>query len=89
MNADTRSRSEIVEDVTHQIVDAFNPIRVIVFGSQARGDANLESDIDLMVVFAEIDRSQRYKLIGKLMSAVVSPIPVDFFVWFKILTECS
>jgi predicted nucleotidyltransferase len=33
------------------IVSAYDPVRVILFGSQARGDAKPKSDVDLLVVF--------------------------------------
>jgi len=32
------------------VVDYFRPLRVIVFGSAARGDAGPDSDIDLLVI---------------------------------------
>lgn len=38
-----------------RIVDAFEPEQVILFGSQARGDAGPQSDVDLLVVFDRID----------------------------------
>jgi len=34
-----------------KIVRRFHPTRIILFGSQARGDDNANSDIDLLVVF--------------------------------------
>lgn len=42
------------------IVSSYHPTRIILFGSQARGDAGPESDVDLLVVFAdEVDRRKR------------------------------
>jgi predicted nucleotidyltransferase len=52
-----------VEDVpsimTDRIVQGFQPERIVLLGSYARGDANAESDIDLLVVTPDgIDRRQ-------------------------------
>jgi len=45
------------------IVTAYQPARVILFGSQARGDAGPDSDVDLLVVFDD-DRDRRGRRIG-------------------------
>lgn len=45
------------------IVTAYQPARVILFGSQARGDAGPDSDVDLLVVFDD-DRDRRERRIG-------------------------
>ena len=42
-----------LQTVVRQVVDLVHPLRVILFGSQARGDARPESDWDLMVVVPE------------------------------------
>ena len=36
--------------MVERIVDGFNPIRVMLFGSRARGDFTQYSDVDLLVV---------------------------------------
>ncbi|MEO5372001.1 MAG: nucleotidyltransferase domain-containing protein [Magnetococcus sp. DMHC-1] len=51
------------------IVDAVQPEQIILFGSMARGDATVESDIDLLVVeregFATRSRWQELQTIRK------------------------
>jgi uncharacterized protein len=57
---------QIVSDLTEVLVQAAHPKRIILFGSQARGEDGKDSDFDIMVVeekppnrFAEIVRLNR------------------------------
>src|SRR5437016_3337039 len=47
---------KLIEHVTKTIVEKFNPRRIVLFGSHARGEAGPESDLDLMIEM-ETDRS--------------------------------
>ena len=47
--ADKRQITELVR----QIVAAVDPLRIIVFGSAARGEPGPDSDVDLLVVMPE------------------------------------
>ena len=40
----------VIDEAVRRIVEAVQPVRVILFGSAARGDAGPDSDIDLLVV---------------------------------------
>ncbi len=42
--------SQIVNEMANHIVECFNPQRIIAFGSWARGETTLDSDIDFLVV---------------------------------------
>lgn len=71
-----RRVSEWVPVVVEDVVDAFDPERIIVFGSVARGDQHLESDLDLLVLFDNLDPSLRRRLMGSIRAAITAPIPV-------------
>lgn len=44
----------LISFITERIVSNFEPVRIIIFGSQARGDAGPESDVDLLVVLPQV-----------------------------------
>ena len=46
--------NEFISIMTERIVREFDPLQIILFGSEARGEADRDSDIDLLVVFAEL-----------------------------------
>lgn len=49
----TRVDNALLEGMVQAIVDVADPEQVILFGSRARGDARVDSDVDLVVVEAE------------------------------------
>lgn len=50
---DALAAAEHIPEMVERIVEKFDPQKIILFGSHARGDANRLSDIDLLVVFDE------------------------------------
>jgi predicted nucleotidyltransferase len=50
-----------IEKIVELLKERFNPEKIILFGSQARGTADKDSDIDLLIVAeTDIPRSERY-----------------------------
>jgi len=45
--------------MTEVIVERFRPVRIILFGSHARGDAGADSDVDFLVVLPALESRRK------------------------------
>ncbi len=50
--------AQVLQEATRRLVRRFRPQKVILFGSQARGTADVHSDVDLLVVCRLTGRRQ-------------------------------
>ena len=55
MNAESTIAPGVLEEIVRRVVEAAAPERIVVFGSAARGEAGMGSDVDLLVVKASAD----------------------------------
>jgi predicted nucleotidyltransferase len=53
------TKQEAIEEITRRLVDFYNPARIYLFGSEARGEAGPDSDLDFLVVVPD-DTSSRH-----------------------------
>jgi uncharacterized protein len=66
--------SSDLEEIVRRITGRFSPEKIILFGSRACGDARDDSDIDLLVLFEEVedDRARAVELYTELIGATKS-----------------
>jgi len=73
----------VLAEVVRRLVEVYHPLRIYLFGSVARGDADLDSDYDLMVVVpdetpaADRDSGRAYKALWRL------GVASDVLVWTR------
>jgi len=66
-------------EAIERIVRQFHPLRIILFGSWARGDARPDSDLDLLVVMPRVESKRRAAVaIGNALSNL--PVSKDIIV---------
>jgi predicted nucleotidyltransferase len=54
---------ELIEEIKDKIVSSISPDKIILFGSQATGEAKKESDIDLVIIWDTAESQHRRNLI--------------------------
>ena len=72
---------DMLPEAIERLVAGFDPLRIIVFGSYARGDAQPESDLDLLVVVAHLG-DKRKTAVGMIkalrgLRAAIDVVPTD------------
>lgn len=51
-----------VEDAVERLVEAFDPLQIVVFGSYARGETRPGSDLDLLVIMPAVENKRNAAL---------------------------
>ncbi len=85
MNTQEISHNDIAEMIKRITADA-KPVKVILFGSRARGDAKRNSDIDLLVI--ERDPVSQRKEAARLRKMLRDfKVPMDIVVFGQYFAE--
>ena len=71
--------NEYIQQMVERIVAQFQPEKIILFGSHARGDGTADSDVDLLVVM-NVNGSKRRQAVAIDLSLEGIPLPADIIV---------
>lgn len=71
-----RTLEEWIPDLVQRLVERFDPLQIILFGSLATGDGGPDSDIDLVVVVPKVDDKHRLAVDMRVALADL-PVPKD------------
>lgn len=73
----------VLQEIVRRLVDTYQPERIYLFGSAARGEATHDSDYDLLVIVPD-DATKRQRDSGRAYQALWGvDAPVDVLVWRK------
>lgn len=64
---------QAIQEMVRRIVEGFDPEKIILIGSQARGDAGPDSDIDLLIVMETDSRRRSAVEIRMALDDIVIP----------------
>lgn len=71
-----RTADQWLPEAISAIVRNFAPLKIILFGSRARGEQGADSDIDLLIVLSEV-KNKRAQTAKMLVALADVPAPVD------------
>ncbi len=82
---------QLLDEVVKQITAVGSPIKIVMFGSRARGDAQFDSDLDLLVIeesdLPTYKRAPRYYLALREISIpkdIVVRTPYEIYEWSAV-----
>jgi len=79
MNALPAKQPPYLSEIVDRIVRKFHPVKIILFGSWARGSARDDSDLDLLVILPKVEHTRKAAIqIGNTLSNL--PVSKDVIV---------
>jgi uncharacterized protein len=77
------TKQEVIEEMTRRLVEFYGPVRIYLFGSEARGEAGPDSDLDFLVVVPD-DTQEALMRTGEVYSRLSGfGMPKDVIPWRK------
>lgn len=77
MSEPSIEKDALLREVRDRLVRAVDPERIIAFGSRARGDADSESDLDLIVVMeTDLSPGERAAKVRRALRGLGVPLDV-------------
>ncbi len=74
---ETMNALERLPEITERIVKTSDPEKIILFGSYARGDTGLDSDLDLLVIVSGVKRLRAESVrVRRALRGLLIPIDV-------------
>lgn len=68
-----------IQEFASRLAERYSPESIILFGSQADGTANEDSDVDLLVVMKHSERKNAYKSV-EIVTTLKPKFPIDLLV---------
>jgi uncharacterized protein len=70
-----------IKIMLQRLIEQYKPLKVILFGSSAKGNLNEDSDIDLLIIKDTPERFiDRWCTVGEILAGTHPSIPVDTLV---------
>jgi predicted nucleotidyltransferase len=82
-NASYLGGDAALAEVLRRLIEAYEPRRVYLFGSKARGDAGPDSDYDLMVIVRDDAAPERHQSRLAYQALRGTGIAADVLVWLE------
>jgi predicted nucleotidyltransferase len=71
---------ELINEMTNRLKDALHPLKIYLFGSHAAGNADQDSDVDLLIVVPDTNQSRHDLALKARANLREFIIPMDLIV---------
>jgi len=88
IQSSTVLKDQALAEILRRLIAAYEPVRIYLFGSRARGDSAANSDYDLMVVVPDSAPPERMRSRLAYEALRGTGTAADVLVWTREAFEC-